>query len=155
HLEPTAPGIWYLVNLTAPDLHVAGVTFPGVPGVILGHNDSIAWGATNVGPDVQDIYLETFDSSGNYASPNGPKAPTIRREEIKVRKNALKPDTDTITLDVTETDNGPIILEDSGKKYALRWTALDPKDAEFETFFRLNRAKDWQEYVDALKSYGG
>ena len=155
HLEPTTPGIWYLVNLSAPNVHVAGVTLPGVPGVILGHNDFIAWGATNVGPDVQDLYVETFDSSGNYMTPSGAKAPTIRKEEIKVRKNVLKPDTDTTTFDVIETDNGPIILDDGGKKYALKWTALDPKNAEFETFFRINRAKNWQEFQDALKTYGG
>src|SRR5262249_17978028 len=61
HLQPSAPGIWYLTQLITPTLHVAGVTIPGVPGIMLGHNDSIAWGATNVGPDVQDLYYETFN----------------------------------------------------------------------------------------------
>ena len=155
HLEASAPGIWYLVNLSSPALHVAGVTFPGVPGVILGHNDFIAWGATNVGPDVQDVYVESFDASGKYKSASGLKEPVIRKEEIKVRPNVLKPDTEITTLDVVETDNGPIVSEDGGKKYALKWTALNPKNAEFETFFRINRAKNWQEYLDALKAYGG
>jgi Protein related to penicillin acylase len=65
HLQPTAPGIWYLTHLSSPGMRVSGVTVPGVPGIILGHNQSIAWGATNVGPDVQDVYLETFNSPEN------------------------------------------------------------------------------------------
>ncbi|MEP6847704.1 MAG: penicillin acylase family protein, partial [Acidobacteriota bacterium] len=155
HLAATAPGIWYLVNLTSPNVHAAGVVFPGVPGVILGHNDSIAWGATNVGPDVQDLYLETFDASGKYKTPDGLKDPVIRKEEIKVRKNLLKPDTETQTLDVTETRNGPIVFEEGGKRYAMRWTAFDPKNGEFEAFFKLNRAKNWDDFRAALKTYGG
>lgn len=155
HLAPTQPGIWYLVDLTSPNVHAAGVVVPGVPGVILGHNDSIAWGATNVGPDVQDLYLETFDASGKYKTPEGLKDPVTRKEEIKVRKNLLKPDTETQTLDVTETGNGPIVFEDGGKRYAMRWTAFDPKNGEFEAFFRLNRAKNWDDFRAALKTYGG
>ena len=79
HLQPAAPGIWYLVHLTSPGMRVAGVTFPGVPGVVLGHNDSIAWGATNVGPDVQDLYLETFDAAGKYKTRDGwrPSGPVL------------------------------------------------------------------------------
>ncbi|MGH9819064.1 MAG: penicillin acylase family protein, partial [Pyrinomonadaceae bacterium] len=155
HLPPTAPGIWYLANLSAPGLHVAGVTFPGVPGIILGHNDSIAWGATNVGPDVQDLYLESFDELGRYKSSQGPKQPVDRMEQIKVRKNILKPDTDVSSLDVLETDNGPIIFEDGTKNYSLKWTAFDPKNSEFEAFFRLDRAKNWDDFRGALKTYGG
>ncbi len=61
HLPASAPSIWYMVHLSAPGLRVAGVTAPGGPGVIIGHNDRIAWGMTNVGPDVQDLYEEKFD----------------------------------------------------------------------------------------------
>jgi penicillin amidase len=82
-------------------------------------------------------------------------APVTRREEIKVRSNPLKPDTETVTLDVIETRNGPIIFEDGGKKYALKWTARDPKNSEFESFYFLNRAKDWTDFKNALKTYGG
>ena len=64
HLLPSAPGIWYLTHLSTTTMRVSGVTFPGVPGIVLGHNASIAWGATNVGPDVQDLYVETFDADG-------------------------------------------------------------------------------------------
>ena len=66
-------------------MHVAGVTFPGVPGIVLGHNENIAWGATNVGPDVQDLYYETFNAEGKYKTPAGWSDPVVRHEMIKVR----------------------------------------------------------------------
>ncbi len=155
HLLASAPGIWYLTHLSTPMMRVSGVTFPGVPGIVLGHNAEIAWGATNVGPDVQDLYIETFDAEGKYKTPGGMATPVIRREEIKVRTNLLKPDTDTVSLDVVETRNGPIILEDGARKYALKWTARDPQNSEFEAFYFLNRAKDWKEFKMALRTYGG
>jgi penicillin amidase len=62
HLAPTAPAIWHMVHLSAPGVRVAGVTAPVFPGVFIVHNDRIAWGFTNVGPDVQDVYLEKFDA---------------------------------------------------------------------------------------------
>ena len=155
HLLPNAPGIWYLTHLTTPTMRVSGVTFPGVPGIVLGHNEHIAWGATNVGPDVQDIYVETFDSDGKYRTPDGRVVPVTRREEIKVRVNPLKPDTEIVPFDVVETRNGPIVLEDGGKRYSLKWTARDPKNSEFESFYFLNRAKDWVAFKKAIRSYGG
>lgn len=155
HLQPTAPGIWYLTHLSTPDMRVSGVTFPGVPGIILGHNENIAWGATNVGPDVQDLYIETFNEKGEYKTPSGWEPATVRKEAIKVRTNPLKPDTEVVTLDVTETRNGPVILEEGGKRYSLRWTALDPRNTEFDAFYRWNRARNWEEFKAGLKSYGG
>src|SRR6185295_15180526 len=82
HLRSTAPSIWYMVHLSAPGVRVAGVTGPGLPGVILGHNEYVAWGFTNVGPDVSDLYLEKFDSADpkRYATPNGWENATIRHE---------------------------------------------------------------------------
>jgi penicillin G amidase len=155
HLQPAAPGIWYLSHLSTPDMRVSGVTFPGVPGIVLGHNENIAWGATNVGPDVQDLYRETFNEKGEYKTPAGWEKIVVRKEEIKVRPNPLSPVTETQTLDVEETRNGPIITDEVGQKWALKWTARDPKNQEFEAFFMLNRAKNWPEFQNALKSYGG
>lgn len=155
HLQPTAPGIWYLAHLSDPNMRTSGVTFPGVPGIVLGHNDSIAWGATNVGPDVQDLYLETFNAEGKYKTPTGWETPVIRKEEIKVRKNPLQPETETVSIEVTETRNGVIYTEDGGQKFALKWTARDPKNQEFEAFYLLNRAKNWNDFQNALKTYGG
>ncbi|HRH44024.1 MAG TPA: penicillin acylase family protein [Pyrinomonadaceae bacterium] len=155
HLPPTAPGIWYLAHLSTPNLRISGVALPGSPGIVLGHNDSIVWGATNVGPDVQDLYLETFNADGKYKTPNGWEAPTIRKEEIKVRKSPTSTETETVSLDVIETKNGVIYTEDGGNKFALKWTARDPKNQEFEAFYLLNRAKNWEDFKNALKTYGG
>lgn len=159
HLQATAPGIWYLTHLSTPDMRISGVTFPGAPGITLGHNEYIAWGATNLGPDVQDLYLETFDAArpGQYKTEKGWKESTRRTEEIKVRKNPLGPVTDSQVekLEVIETRHGVIYFEDGDKKYALRWTARDPKNNELSGFYYLNRAKNWEEFNKALKTYGG
>ena len=155
HLPLTVPGIWYLSNMNSPKGKVSGVTFPGVPGVVLGHNEFIAWGATNLGPDVQDLYAETFNEKGEYKSVNGWKAATKRIEQIKVRPNPLKPDTQSIELEVFETENGVVILDQNDKKYALKWTALDPKNDTFQAFYKLNQAKNWNEFKIALSTYGG
>ncbi|HKE59845.1 MAG TPA: penicillin acylase family protein, partial [Pyrinomonadaceae bacterium] len=149
HLRATAPSIWYLVHLNAPGVRVAGVTTPGLPGVIIGHNDHIAWGFTNVGPDVQDLYLEKFDPNDpkKYLTPGGWQEATIRHEEIKVKG------ADSIGLDVTVTRHGPIVFEGDGKRYALRWTGLDPKLSNAENGFLLNRARNWKEFNDALEAF--
>jgi penicillin amidase len=152
HLPPSVPGIWYMTELSTPTMHVAGVTFPGVPGIVLGHNEYIAWGATNVGPDVQDLYVENLDPAG--ASAEGGSI-VKRTEPIKVRSNILKPDTETVNLDVVVTRHGPVIVDDGTKHYALQWTALDPKNTEFEAFFLANRARNWEDFKKALKAYGG
>ncbi len=155
HLQAAQPPIWYLVNLDAPNFHVAGVTIPGSPGIILGHNENIAWGATNVGPDVQDLYLETFNDKNQYKTPKGWKTAKVRTEEIKVRTNPLKPETTIEKLEVVNTRNGVILVEDNGKKYALKWTVLDPKTLTIDAFYFINRAKNWDDFQNALKKYGG
>src|SRR6185369_12257800 len=80
HLRPTAPSIWYMIHLSAPGIRVAGVSTAGIPGVILGHNERIAWGFTNVGPDVQDLYLEKFnpDNPKQYQTPAGWQDAVVR-----------------------------------------------------------------------------
>jgi penicillin amidase len=155
HLAPTAPAIWHMVHLSAPGVRVAGVTAPGLPGVIIGHNDRIAWGFTNVGPDVADVYLEKFDPNNpqRYLTPSGWQDTKIRHEEIKVRKGLADLSADTVTLDVTETRHGPIVLERDGKRYSLRWTALDPTKNKPDTAFQLNRARNWKEFTQALESF--
>ncbi|MFN2598550.1 MAG: penicillin acylase family protein, partial [Pyrinomonadaceae bacterium] len=159
HLDASAPSIWHMVHLKAPGVNVAGVTAPGAPGVILGHNDQIAWGATNLGPDVQDLYAEKFDAAKPtfYATPSGLHEAEVRHEEIKVRKSLTgsAADADTVPLDVTVTRHGPVFLERGGARYALRWTALDADAMEFEAFYKLNRARDWDEFRAALADYRG
>jgi len=157
HIPAAAPGIWYQTELAAPGIHVAGVTFPGTPGIVLGHNEQIAWGATNLGPDVQDVYLEKFDKENpnRYLTPSGWRGVQIRHEEIKVRKSFTDAATETQTFDVTVTRHGPIILEKDSNRYALRWTALDSALLEMAGLFDVNRARNWKEFTAAFSLYGG
>ena len=157
HIPAAAPGIWYQTELIAPGLHVAGVTFPGAPGIVLGHNDYIAWGATNLGPDVQDVYVEKFDKDNpnRYLTPSGWRDATIRHDEIKVRKGPADLSTETQTLDVTVTRHGPIVLEKDATRYSLRWPALDSDTLESAGLFEANRARNWQEFTGALSHYSG
>lgn len=155
HLQATQPPIWYLVNLATPGLKVAGVSTPGLPGVIIGHNENIAWGMTNVGPDVQDLYLETFDASGKVKTPNGYETPKIRREEIKFRPQPLIPQTETEILEVVQTRNGVIYYENANKKYALKWTAFEPKNTSLKMIASLAKAKNWTDFRNAIKLWGG
>jgi penicillin amidase len=157
HLGASAPSIWYMMHLSAPGMRVAGVTSPGLPGIVIGHNERIAWGFTNVGPDVQDLYIERFDKENprKYLTPTGWREAEVRHEEIKVRKGFMDASTEIVPLDVTITRHGPIVLERNGKRYALRWTALDPKLNDATGFQTLNRARNWKEFVAALGSYVG
>ena len=157
HIPAAAPGIWYQTELTAPGIHVAGVTFPGAPGIVLGHNDRIAWGATNLGPDVQDLYLEKFDKDKptRYLTPSGWRDADVLHEQIKVRKTFTDSATDVQTLDVVVTRHGPIVMEKDSNRYALRWTALDPATLESAGLFEANRARNWKDFTTALSHYTG
>jgi penicillin G amidase len=157
HLDASAPSIWYLVHLSAPGLRVAGVSTPGSPGVVIGHNEDIAWAMTNLGPDVQDLYLEKFDAAkpGFYQTPDGPREAQTVHEVIKVRKSFTDPATENVPYDVTVTRHGPIVFEKGGDRYALHWTALDLNPVENDAIFALNRAKNWEDFQKALSIFPG
>lgn len=157
HLQPSAPGIWHMVNLSAPGIHVSGVTMPGAPGVVLGHNDHIAWGATNLGPDVQDLYVEKFDPANpkRYQTPAGWRDAEVRTEEIKVRKALIGTATEPVSFEVAVTRHGPIFFESNGAKYALRWPALEADTGEVDALYQMTRARNWTEFTAGLSKYGG
>lgn len=157
HLSPSAPSIWHMAHLSAPGLRVAGVTLPGVPGIIIGHNERVAWGITNLGADVQDLYLERFDQENprRYMTPSGWREAEIRREVIKVRKGFADQTTEAVPFDVTVTRHGPIVFEKDNKRYALRWAALDARAQELAAFYLLDRARNWKEFRGALNVYLG
>lgn len=157
HLRPSAPSIWYMTHLSAPGVRVAGVTSPGLPHIIIGHNERISWGVTNLLPDVQDLYEEKFDSSNprRYMTPTGWRQAEVRSETIKVRQGLMSSATDEVKHEVVVTRHGPIIIERAGKSYALRWTALDPELVRFDPFYRINRAGNWKEFTAGLREFTG
>jgi len=155
HLGLSAPNIWYFAHLHAPGIDQIGATLPGVPGVILGRNDRIAWGATNTGPDVQDLYLEKLDDAGGYVAPDGHRKFAIVHETIKIKGAA------DIDLNVRISRHGPVISDvlpraldatPRGHALALAWTALADDDVSLGAFLKLARARNWNEFVDATRS---
>ncbi|HEV7843991.1 MAG TPA: penicillin acylase family protein [Pyrinomonadaceae bacterium] len=157
HLPPSAPSIWHMAHLRAPGINVAGVTIPGVPGIIIGHNERVAWGITNLVSDVQDLYLEKFDPDRTqfYRTPAGWREAEVRHESLKVRKGFTDSTTEVVAFDVTVTRHGPIVLEKGATRYALGWTALRPGSLELEAFYEINRARNWNDFRAALSHYHG
>ncbi|MEO8725177.1 MAG: penicillin acylase family protein, partial [Acidobacteriaceae bacterium] len=155
HLAHSVPGIWYQAQLKLADgsLNVIGVTLPGVPFVIVGHNQRIAWGFTNLGPDVQDLFIENIDqANGNYQTPRGPQPLEIRHEVIQVAKGQ------SVSFDVQVTRHGPIItpvLEGESRQLALEWTLYDPVNGIRFPFLEINRARNWQEFTAAFSKFSG
>jgi penicillin amidase len=165
HLGISMPSIWFINGLhctTVSDAcpyDVAGVSFPGVPGVVLGHNARIAWGATNADPDVQDLVVETPDPAdpARYIGPDGSSLPyTVRTERILVKGG------EPVDLVVRETIHGPI-LNDVDERLAgaplmaLRWSGTHPAsgpDRTYEAILGLNTAASFDEFRAALSLYG-
>ncbi|MCM2390023.1 penicillin acylase family protein [Streptomyces albipurpureus] len=172
HLAPQLPSLWYQMGLHCRKVsascssQTSGYTFSGMPGVIIGHNKDIAWGFTNLGADVTDLYLEKLTGS-TYQVGGEQKDLVTRKEVIKVAGGESK------TITVRETGNGPLVsdrsteLEKVGQKapvannapdratgygVALRWTALDPGKS-MDAVFELNRATDFRSFRDAAKKF--
>lgn len=159
HLGLRTPSIWYNTHLVVKNpqepLNVYGAIFPGAPGIVLGHTDKIAWGVTNTGPDVQDLYIEKrnpanphqFEYMGKWEDAQ------VYPEPIKVKG---KPD---VPFEVVVTRHGPIISEVAGSEgnrpaeaLALRWTA-HLATVELEAVLGMNRATNWTEFRQALKGF--
>ena len=147
HLNHQMPNLWYEAHLHAGDYDVVGVTLPGLPFVIVGHNRRIAWGFTNVGPTVEDLYIENFNDQGAYQTAHGWQAADHRAEVIHVKNQA------DVTLDVMLTRHGPIITDlipGETRKLALRWTAFD---SVHDPFFDIDSARNWDEFKQALATW--
>lgn len=172
HLAPQLPSVWYQIGLhcraASPQCQydVAGYSFSGMPGVVIGHNADIAWGMTNLGADVTDLYLEQVKPEG-YVYDNRVLPFTTREEVIKVAGGKSK------KITVRTTNNGPLISDrsdeletvgvrapvpssapDRGNGYAvaLRWTALDPGKS-MDAVFKINRAKDFNSFRAAAADF--
>ncbi|MBI5107927.1 MAG: penicillin acylase family protein [Rhodocyclales bacterium] len=163
HLKLTAPALWYFARLEAPGFKLAGATMPGLPAVVLGQNQHIAWGFTNTGPDVQDVYLEQIDPDdpARYRTPDGWADFESFQETIRVRGQ------DDVTLTARATRHGPVISDagnaatagliatDKAPAYALalRWTALDADGSSLEAGIGINGARSVNEFIAVAEGY--
>jgi penicillin amidase len=163
HLGTRLPSTWYLAHISAGDFDVIGGTFPGTPAVALGRNRFIAWGATNVAADVEDLYHERLDSSGTHAEFRGAQEPITVIPETIVVKDAAP-----VQLNVRVTRHGPLVSDainatNAESKItprpppidplAFRWTALDQDDSTLTAFLKVNEARNWTEFTTALRGY--
>jgi penicillin G amidase len=149
HLEYSLPGIWHMVHLTAPGLDVSGVALPGAPGVIVGHNQRIAWGITNLQFDVQDLYTEKVDErTGSYEYKGRAEPLRVERETIRVKGRPAE------QLAVAVTRHGPALIRDGDKLISLRWTAAEAGLLEFP-ILELDRAQNWQQFTAAIARLSG
>ena len=158
HLGFSAPGVWYLARLKTPEREVTGATAPGVPLVIIGHNERVAWGFTTTTADIEDLFIEKIDpaDSSRYVTPNGSAAFESRQETITVR--GAPP----VALTVRSTRHGPVIsdiLPNSGAEpgfvLALATTYLAPDDRTAASLFGINRADDAAGLHAALADFDG
>ncbi|PIB35656.1 peptidase S45 [Reichenbachiella sp. 5M10] len=148
------PSIWYVTQLHAPGVNVFGATIPGAPGIIVGFNDSIAWGVTNAKRDVVDWYNIEFRNQRReeYRYDNKWLKTEKVVERIKVRGGETVYDT------IVHTHYGPVVYDRNFKgngeslNFAMKWTAHE-ESMEVKTFYELNRAKNYEEYVDALQYF--
>ena len=158
HLGLTTPAIWYFAHLSVRGENVIGATLPGTPIVVLGRNDRIAWGFTNTGPDVQDLFIERLDpkDSNRYLAPDGYRNFLVRREAIRVKG---KPD---VSIAIRESRHGPIVSDvvttaarvaPAGHVLAFNWTALREDDISSQGAGMLERAKNWSEFLAAARDY--
>jgi penicillin G amidase len=154
HLELNLPSIWYVLHLNAPGVNTMGASLPGSPSIISGFNDSIAWGVTNAQRDLVDWFkIEFKDKNKNEYMSDGQRRPTRKMiEEIKIKGEKTFYDT------VIYTHHGPIVFDqsfhgdDEKNHFAYRWIAHDPSE-EVLTFYKLNRAKNHNDYMKALDHY--
>jgi penicillin amidase len=149
HLGHQMPALWYEAHLKSGDFDVAGVTLPGTPTVILGHNQRIAWGFTNIGPTVEDLFIENFNANGQYRTPRGWEEPQRRHEVIHVKG---RPD---VSFDVLLTRHGPIVSElfpGEKRMLALQWTLYTP-NALTLPFVDVDAAQNWQDFRRAFSTW--
>ncbi len=153
HLGFQAPSLWYLADIKGDTISAIGATLPGVPGVVLGRNEKIAWGATNTAPDTQDLFLLEI-KDGAYKTPSGMVKLETREEIFKVGGKEEK-------LTIRSSAYGPIISDlalvgaklPENQALALRFVALEPNDTTLDAFLGFNYAKNWDDFKTAMRRY--
>ncbi len=158
HLPLGAPGVWYLARLETPAGEIAGATAPGVPLVVIGHNDHIAWGFTTTTSDVEDLFIEKIDPAdpARYLTPQGSAPFVVRHETIAVRGTA------PVDIAIRATRHGPVLSDvlqpgAAGPGYALALAAsfLRPRDLSAEALWHVDRAAGWPDFKAALADFVG
>ncbi|MBS1955342.1 MAG: penicillin acylase family protein [Cyanobacteria bacterium SZAS-4] len=152
HSGFTAPDEWFICSLASGEMHIAGATIPGVPGILIGRNADIGWSSVALKADTQDLFLEQFAAQfpGKYHSPTGWENVTELKEEIPVRFG--KP----LIHKVLVTKHGPILSKTETTGVALAWTGADVGTTPvFDSIWAINQAKTWQEFNAALSHYAG
>jgi penicillin amidase len=163
HLSTRVPSIWYLVHISAGDYEAIGASIPGTPAIVLGRNRFIAWGATNVAADVEDLYREKLDPTGRFAEYRGQQEPLqVIPETIQIKGSAA------VSFDVRLSRHGPLVSDAINannaasaagraapplEPLAFRWTALDPDDTTTAATMRMSEARNWQEFTGALRDF--
>jgi penicillin amidase len=150
HLTLRVPDTWYMADLRAPGFHAAGVSLPGMPLIIAGHNEHVAWGFTALYADVQDLYTEKLDGKGNYEGNDTDWHPlAVDREVIHVRGGR------DVVVDVESTEHGPLLnplLSAGDPPIALKWTLYDPS-LNALPLCEMNTASNWTEFSAALEQW--
>jgi penicillin G amidase len=158
HLAFGAPGVWYLARLETPRHEITGATAAGVPLVVIGHNERIAWGFTTTTADVEDLYVEQVDpvDPGRYLTPQGSAPFKSWRETIMVKGSA------PVEIAIRETRHGPVLSDalppgaaEPGFVLALAATFTIPDDRSAEALWKVNRAADWPSFRAALRHFVG
>ena len=163
HLSTRMPSTWYLVHISAGTYETIGASIPGTPAIVLGRNRFIAWGATNVAADVEDLYQEKLDPTGRFAEFRGRQEPLqIVPETILVKGRA------PVLVEVRISRHGPLVSDAitannaataAGRALppleplAFRWTALDPDDTTTAATMRMSEARNWEEFTAALRDF--
>ena len=155
HLMYSLPSKWYIVSLNSPTLKVSGVTIPGSPSIVIGKNENIAWGLTNLMLDDCDLYYEKLDSTGTkYLFNQEWKNLDIKKDTIRIK------DSSDLIIEIKSNHRGPLIerankflLEsDLSHAFSMKWTGYEISD-ELLAFYKINKAKDYTEFKDALKHF--
>ncbi len=156
HLPLEAPGVWFLARLEVPGITLAGATAPGVPFVILGHNEHVAWGLTTTHSDTQDFFIERIspDNPDQYLTPEGVEDFKARDEFIRLTGG------ESVTLVVRETRHGPVMSDvipegssETGAVLSLAWPALRADDRTPDALYGMNHAQDWAEFRESLRQF--
>ncbi|MCO6382138.1 penicillin acylase family protein [Oceanicola sp. 502str15] len=158
HLELTAPTVWYLARIELSTGGVIGGTIPGIPFVLSGRSDALAWGITSAYLDDQDVFMEELNPANpqEYRTPTGWKPFSTKSSIIRIK------DAEPITITLRRTENGPVLpgshynlasVTPAGHVGALGWTALSPRDTSMQAALGLQKAHSIEEAIAAMELY--